>query len=102
MSKNAELMSTAPSCFVQDTCPPSVSGKSSGQTEHHSLRQVTTPSFLHVTPKYYYLRWGSSGCCTVVLKGMAGARWFWKTVARAKDGFERRCQGRERWRRTGE
>ena len=56
MSKNAELMSTAPSCFVRDTCPPSVSGKSSGQTEHHSLRQVTAPSFLHVTPKYYYLR----------------------------------------------
>ena len=55
MSKNAELMSTAPSCFVRDTCPPSVSGKSSGQTEH-SLRQVTAPSFLHVTPKYYYLR----------------------------------------------
>ena len=25
MSKNAELMSTAPSCFVHDTCPPSVS-----------------------------------------------------------------------------
>ena len=22
MSKNAELMSTAPSCFVRDTCPP--------------------------------------------------------------------------------
>ena len=56
MSKNASLMSTAPSCFVRDTCPPSVSGKSSGQTEHHSLRQVTAPSFLHVTPKYYYLR----------------------------------------------
>ena len=55
MSKNAELMSTAPSCFVRDTCPPSVSGKSSGQTEH-SLHQVTAPSFLHVTPKYYYLR----------------------------------------------
>ena len=55
MSKNAELMSTAPSCFARDTCPPSVSGKSSGQTEH-SLRQVTAPSFLHVTPKYYYLR----------------------------------------------
>ena len=46
MSKNAELMSIAPSCFVRDTCPPSVSGKSSGQTEHHSLRQKTAPSFL--------------------------------------------------------
>ena len=57
MSKNAKLMSTAPSSrFVRDTCPPSVSGKSSGQTEHHNLRQVTSPSFLHVTPKYYYLR----------------------------------------------
>ena len=56
MSKNVELMSTAPSCFVRDTCPPSVSGKSSGQTEHNSLRQVIAPSFLHVTPKYYYLR----------------------------------------------
>ena len=26
------------------------------KTEHHSLRQVIAPSFLHVTPKYYYLR----------------------------------------------
>ena len=51
-------MSTTPSCFVRDTCPPSVtvSGQSSGQTEHHSLCQVTAPSFLHVTPKHFYLR----------------------------------------------
>ena len=34
MSKNAELMSTAPSCFVRDPCPPSVSGKSSGQKQN--------------------------------------------------------------------
>ena len=51
MSKNAELMSTAPSCFVRDTCPPSVSGK-----QNTTAFQVTAPTFLHVAPKYYYLR----------------------------------------------
>ena len=34
MSNNAQLMSTAPSCFVRDMCPPSVSGKSSGQKQN--------------------------------------------------------------------
>ena len=52
MSNNAQLMSTAPSVFVRDTCPPSVWQKFGTKTEHHSLRQVTAPSFLHVTPKY--------------------------------------------------
>ena len=34
MSNNAQLMSTAPSVFVRDTCPPSVFGKSSGQKQN--------------------------------------------------------------------
>ena len=34
MSNNAQLMSTAPSIFVSDTCPPSVCGKSSGQKQN--------------------------------------------------------------------
>ena len=48
MRNNAQLMSTAPSFFVWQ--------KFGTKTEHHSLRQVIAPSFLHVTPKYYYLR----------------------------------------------
>ena len=48
MRNNAQLMSTAPSFFVWQ--------KFGTKTEHHSLRQVTATSFLHVTPKYYYLR----------------------------------------------
>ena len=55
MSKNAELMSTAPSFYVVTRAPRSVSGKSSGQKQNTSLRQVSAPSFLHVAPKYYYL-----------------------------------------------
>ena len=37
MSKNAELMSTAPSCFVQDTCPPSVSAGTAFAKAHARL-----------------------------------------------------------------
>ena len=57
MSKNAELMSTAPSFYVVTRAPRSVSWQKFGtKTEHHSLRQVSAPSFLHVAPKCYYLR----------------------------------------------
>ena len=70
LSKNAELISTAPSCFVRDTCPPSESGKSSGQTEHHSLRQVTltAPSFLHVRSDTKILLAASNTTHTIIAK----------------------------------
>ena len=55
MSKNAELMSTAPFC-TGHVPTFGVWQKFGTKTEHHSLRQVSAPSFLHVAPKYDYLR----------------------------------------------
>ena len=43
MSNNAQLMSTAPSYVVRDTCPPSVSGKSSGQKQNTFIMDLVNP-----------------------------------------------------------